>query len=40
MKVPLQWMVVHSALLRGILDLDDRVFMGRNVLSKGGARWP
>ncbi|HEY5144389.1 MAG TPA: SIS domain-containing protein [Solirubrobacteraceae bacterium] len=40
LKVPLQWFVVHSALLRGILDLDDRVFMGRNVLSRGGARWP
>jgi fructoselysine-6-P-deglycase FrlB-like protein len=35
-----QWFVVHSAILRGILDLDDRVFMGHNVLATGGARWP
>ena len=40
MKTPLQWLVVHSALLRGILDLDERVLMGRHVLAEGGARWP
>ena len=34
--VPLQWFTVHSALLRGITDLDDRVFMGHGV-SRG---WP
>jgi fructoselysine 6-phosphate deglycase len=38
--IPLQWFVVHSALLRGILDLDERVLMGKGVLSTGGARWP
>jgi fructoselysine 6-phosphate deglycase len=38
--VPLQWFVVYSALLRGITDLDERVFMGRRVLSTGGAMWP
>lgn len=35
-----QCFVVHSAVRRGILDLDDRVFMGRNVLAAGGATWP
>jgi fructoselysine-6-P-deglycase FrlB-like protein len=40
LKVGLQWLVVHSALLRGILDLDERVFMGHRVLAEGGARWP
>lgn len=35
-----QCFVVHSAVRRGILDLDDRVFMGHNVLAVGGARWP
>jgi fructoselysine 6-phosphate deglycase len=39
-KVPLQWFVVYSALLRGIDDLDERVLMGRNVLAEGGATWP
>jgi len=38
--VPLQWFVVYSALLRGITDLDERVFMGRQILSQGGAVWP
>ena len=38
LKVPLQWFVVYSALMRGILDLDERVFMGHQVLS--GAQWP
>jgi fructoselysine 6-phosphate deglycase len=40
LKVGLQWLVVHSALLRGILDLDERVYMGHHVLAQGGARWP
>lgn len=38
--VPLQWFVVYSALLRGITDLDERVLMGRQILSTGGAVWP
>jgi fructoselysine-6-P-deglycase FrlB-like protein len=40
LKVGLQWLVVHSALLRGITDLDERVYMGHRVLAQGGARWP
>jgi fructoselysine 6-phosphate deglycase len=40
LKVPLQWFVVYSALLRGILDLDERVYMGHRVLSDGRAGWP
>jgi fructoselysine-6-P-deglycase FrlB-like protein len=40
MNSVVQWFVVYSALLRGILDLDDRVFMGQGVLAEGGARWP
>jgi fructoselysine-6-P-deglycase FrlB-like protein len=41
LKVPLQWFVVYSALLRGIDDLDERVLMGRNVLAEGReATWP
>ena len=40
LKVGLQWLVVYSALLRGILDLDQRVYMGHQVLAEGGARWP
>lgn len=40
LKVGLQWLVVHSAILRGILDLDERVYMGHRVLAAGGARWP
>ncbi len=35
-----QWLIVYSAILRGITDLDERVFMGHNVLATGGARWP
>jgi fructoselysine-6-P-deglycase FrlB-like protein len=35
-----QWFTVWSAVLRGITDLDDRVFMGRHVLAEGGHRWP
>ncbi|HYM95847.1 MAG TPA: SIS domain-containing protein [Candidatus Sulfotelmatobacter sp.] len=35
-----QWLIAYSAILRGITDLDERVFMGRNVLATGGAKWP
>ncbi|MCW2954140.1 MAG: hypothetical protein JWQ48_3310 [Conexibacter sp.] len=35
-----QYLVVYSAILRGITDLDERVFMGHNVLATGGAQWP
>jgi fructoselysine 6-phosphate deglycase len=35
-----QWFTVWSAVLRGITDLDHRVFMGRHVLAEGGHRWP
>jgi fructoselysine-6-P-deglycase FrlB-like protein len=39
--IPLQWFTVYSALLRGINDLDERVFMGRRVLATGpDATWP
>ncbi len=39
--VPLQWFTVYSALLRGITDLDERVFMGHRVLAAGPeATWP
>lgn len=39
--VPLQWFTVWSALLRGITDLDERVFMGRRILATGpDATWP
>jgi fructoselysine 6-phosphate deglycase len=40
MNSHIQWFVVYSAILRGITDLDDRVFMGRNILAAGGAGWP
>jgi fructoselysine-6-P-deglycase FrlB-like protein len=35
-----QWLIVYSAILRGITDLDERVFMGHNILATGGAQWP
>ncbi len=35
-----QWLVVYSALLRGISDLDTRVFMGHQMLTSTGASWP
>ncbi len=39
--VPLEWFTVYSALLRGILDLDERVLMGHRVLATGpDATWP
>src|SRR4029079_3805648 len=40
MKVALQWFIVHATLMRGIHDLDDRAYMGRQVLAEGGASWP
>jgi fructoselysine 6-phosphate deglycase len=40
MNSVLQWFVVYSALLRGILDLDERIFMGHHVLAEGDAAWP
>ncbi len=39
-KVALQWFIVYSTFLRGIEDLDERAFMGRQVLAEGGATWP
>ena len=33
-----QWFIVYSAVLRGITDLDARVFMGHGVLTD--APWP
>ncbi len=39
--IPLQWFTVYSALLRGISDLDERVFMGHRILATGpDATWP
>ncbi len=39
--VPLQWFTVYSALLRGITDLDERVYMGHRILAAGpDATWP
>jgi fructoselysine-6-P-deglycase FrlB-like protein len=35
-----QWFTVWSAILRGITDLDARVFMGRSVLASEGHPWP
>jgi fructoselysine-6-P-deglycase FrlB-like protein len=41
LMIPLQWFAVYSALLRGITDLDERVFMGHGLMSKGeGIKWP
>ncbi|MBD3305820.1 sugar isomerase, partial [candidate division KSB3 bacterium] len=41
LMVPLQWFAVYSAFLRGITDLDARVFMGRGLMGKGdGITWP
>lgn len=35
-----QWFTVYSAILRGIADLDERVFMGHQVLTSDGSAWP
>jgi fructoselysine 6-phosphate deglycase len=41
LKIPLQWFSILSAHLRGITDLDERVFMGRGLMGKGkGVTWP
>ncbi len=40
LKVALQWFIVYSTFLRGIEDMYDRAFMGRQVLAEGGATWP
>lgn len=41
LMIPLQWFAVYSTLSRGIMDLDERVFMGRGILGKGqGITWP
>ena len=40
LKIALQWFVVYGALLRGIDDLDARVYMGHGVLAGEHARWP
>jgi fructoselysine 6-phosphate deglycase len=40
LKVALQWFIVYGALLRGIDDLDARVFMGHGVLAGKDAKWP
>jgi fructoselysine 6-phosphate deglycase len=41
LMIPLQWFAVYSTLLRGIPDLDERVFMGHGLMSKGvGITWP
>lgn len=39
--VPLEWFTVYSAILRGITDLDERVYMGHQLLAVGpDATWP
>ena len=35
-----QCFIVHSAIKRGILNLDERVLMGHGVLGAPDARWP
>jgi fructoselysine-6-P-deglycase FrlB-like protein len=41
LMVPLQWFAVYSALLRGITDLDQRVYMGHGLMGHGeGVTWP
>jgi fructoselysine 6-phosphate deglycase len=40
LKVALQWFIVYGALLRGIDDLDDRVYMGHGVLAGSADTWP
>lgn len=38
--IPLEWFTVYSCALRGITDLDARVFMGKGILAKPGISWP
>ncbi len=41
LMIPLQWFAVWSSLMRGITDMDERVLMGRGILSQGqGVTWP
>jgi fructoselysine 6-phosphate deglycase len=40
LKVALQWFVVYGALLRGIDDLDARVYMGHGLLAGKDSKWP
>jgi fructoselysine 6-phosphate deglycase len=40
LKVALQWFIVYATLMRGIEDLDDRAYMGRQLLAKEGTTWP
>jgi fructoselysine 6-phosphate deglycase len=41
LMIPLQWFAVFSTLMRGITDLDERVFMGRGLMGRGvGVTWP
>ena len=40
MNSVVQWFIVYSALLRGIVNLDERTFMGHGVLARGEASWP
>jgi len=37
---PLEWFTVYSCVLRGITDLDERIFMGKGILAKPGISWP
>lgn len=38
--IPLEWFTVYSCALRGIVDLDERIFMGKGILAKPGISWP
>jgi len=38
--IPLEWFTVYSCALRGITDLDERIFMGKGILAKPGSSWP
>lgn len=40
LKTALQWFIVYGALLRGIDDLDARVYMGHGVLAGKDSKWP
>ncbi len=38
--VPLEWFTIYSCALRGITDLDERVYMGKGILATAGRSWP
>jgi fructoselysine-6-P-deglycase FrlB-like protein len=38
--VPLEWFTVYSCALRGITNLDERVYMGKGILATPGSSWP